>query len=164
MNDRRYVYHAIRSCGTHVAARFEARLFERFHVVVEQLAPGDPVIRDFDGRSTLRVDPSQPAETTAFSLAYQLARLEFGDIIAATAESGVSSEAGQQLLAAGLANYAAGALLMPHSQFRNAALATRHDIDRLRQRFGTSFEQTCHRLSTLQRPGELGIPMFFCRV
>jgi predicted transcriptional regulator len=40
----------------------------------------------------------------------------------------------------------------------------RHDIDRLRQRFGTSFEQTCHRLSTLQRPGAQGIPFFVCRV
>ena len=40
----------------------------------------------------------------------------------------------------------------------------RHDIDRLRKRFGTSFEQTCHRLSTLQRPGARGIPFFFCRV
>ncbi|MEI9927075.1 MAG: short-chain fatty acyl-CoA regulator family protein [Sphingomonas sp.] len=34
----------------------------------------------------------------------------------------------------------------------------------MRQRFGTSFEQACHRLSTLQRPGALGIPFFFCRV
>ena len=45
-----------------------------------------------------------------------------------------------------------------------AAREVRHDIDRLRQRFGVSFEQACHRLSTLQRPGAAGLPFFFCRV
>jgi predicted transcriptional regulator len=67
-------------------------------------------------------------------------------------------------LSVGLANYAAGALLMPYTRFRAAALDSRHDIDRLRQQFGVSFEQACHRLSTLQRPHEQGLPFFFCRV
>ena len=40
----------------------------------------------------------------------------------------------------------------------------RHDIERLGLAFGTSFEQTCHRLSTLQREGARGLPVFFCRV
>jgi hypothetical protein len=38
------------------------------------------------------------------------------------------------------------------------AREVRHDIDRLRQRFGVSFEQACHRLSTLQRPGARACP------
>ena len=44
------------------------------------------------------------------------------------------------------------------------ARSVRHDIDRLAQSFGTSFEQTCHRLSTLQREDARGVPFFFCRV
>jgi predicted transcriptional regulator len=67
-------------------------------------------------------------------------------------------------LSVGLANYAAGALLMPYARFRDEARAVRHDIDRLRHSFGVSFEQACHRLSTLQRPGLRGVPFFFCRV
>ncbi|HSX56434.1 MAG TPA: short-chain fatty acyl-CoA regulator family protein, partial [Sphingomonas sp.] len=78
--------------------------------------------------------------------------------------SGLASPAARELLSLGLANYAAGALLMPYSAFRAAAREVRHDIDRLRQRFGVSFEQACHRLSTLQRPGAAGLPFFFCRV
>jgi predicted transcriptional regulator len=39
-----------------------------------------------------------------------------------------------------------------------------YDIDRLAARFGVSFEQTCHRLTTLQRPGAEGVPFFFLRV
>lgn len=64
----------------------------------------------------------------------------------------------------GLSNYAAGALLMPYEPFRRKARRLRHDIDQLAEEFGTSFEQTCHRLSTLQRPDAKGAPFFFCRV
>src|SRR3546814_7707367 len=70
----------------------------------------------------------------------------------------------RKLLRVGLANYAAGALLMPYGRFAEAALAERHDVERLAQRFGVSFEQVCHRLSTLQRPGARGVPFFFLRV
>jgi len=79
-------------------------------------------------------------------------------------DSGLASPASRELLSIGLANYAAGALLMPYGAFRDTAREVRHDIDRLRQRFGASFEQACHRLSTLQRPGAQGLPFFFCRV
>jgi predicted transcriptional regulator len=137
------------------------RLGERFGVTVaaagELLRAYDPVAR------VLRVDPSQPPETNRYSLAHLLARLEFAELIADVAQRGIGAGA-RELLSAGLANYAAGALVMPYGRFRAAAREMRHDIDRLRQRFGTSFEQTCHRLSTLQRPGAAGIPFFFCRV
>jgi predicted transcriptional regulator len=39
-----------------------------------------------------------------------------------------------------------------------------YDIDRLAARFGVSFEQCCHRLTTMQRPGATGVPFFFLRV
>ena len=34
----------------------------------------------------------------------------------------------------------------------------------IEQRFGVSFEQACHRLSTLQRSDARGVPFFFVRV
>jgi predicted transcriptional regulator len=40
----------------------------------------------------------------------------------------------------------------------------RYDIDLLGREFGTGFETICHRLSTLQRPNERGVPFFFIRV
>ena len=94
-----------------------------------------------------------------------MARLEFGDTIEGIAgDAPFRTTEARKLLSVGLANYAAGALLMPYSGFREAARRSRHDIDRLRQEFGVSFEQACHRLSTLQRPGLQGIPFYFCRV
>ena len=64
----------------------------------------------------------------------------------------------------GLANYFAGAALLPYTPFLAAAQETRHDLEELADRFGASIEQVAHRLSTLQRPGAKGIPFFFVRV
>jgi hypothetical protein len=63
-----------------------------------------------------------------------------------------------------LANYLAGALMMPYGPFLESAQETRYDIELLRRRFGASFEQVCHRLTTLQRSGARGVSFFFLRV
>jgi len=147
------------------AAAIQDRLLRRFDIMVEPLEAGAEMVRAYDPATRkLRLNPALGPETSLFSLACQLGQLEFADTIDAIARSGMASEAGRELLSAGLVNYAAGALLMPYDAFRQAARASRHDVDLLRQRFGTSFEQTCHRLSTLQRPGAKGLPVFFCRV
>lgn len=39
-----------------------------------------------------------------------------------------------------------------------------YDIERLAHQFGVGFEAVCNRLSTMQRPGCAGLPMFFVRV
>ncbi|MCZ4342482.1 short-chain fatty acyl-CoA regulator family protein [Sphingomonadaceae bacterium G21617-S1] len=124
------------------------------------------MLRRFDrARGLLTIGAAQPPETRRFMIAHQLALLEFRWEIALVAEQAdLRAAEARPLLSVGLANYAAGALLMPYRRFRETARALRHDIDRLCQRFGVSFEQACHRLSTLQRPAERGIPFFFCRV
>ncbi|MCF2135472.1 DUF2083 domain-containing protein, partial [Mycetohabitans sp. B3] len=63
----------------------------------------------------------------------------------------------------GLANYFAGALLLPYRPFLDAAASTRYDIDQLARRFEVGFETICHRLSTLQRPNARGVPFIFVR-
>ncbi|RNE48791.1 short-chain fatty acyl-CoA regulator family protein [Corynebacterium alimapuense] len=62
-----------------------------------------------------------------------------------------------------LAQYFAAAVVMPYEVILSTAESTRYDIDRLADHFGTGFETTCHRLSTLQRPGARGVPFFFVR-
>jgi len=157
---------AAEAIGASLAPGPEA-LAERLarHGVSVRPASGEAApLRAFDGR-TLTLDPAQPAESRAFQLAHQLARIELKDEIAAVlAGAGAGSAEAARLLTVGLANYAAGAILMPYEAFRAEARRVRHDIDRLRHRFGVSFEQACHRLSTLQRPGARGLPFFFCRV
>jgi predicted transcriptional regulator len=53
---------------------------------------------------------------------------------------------------------------MPYERFLAAAKATRYDVELLGHRFRTSFEQVCHRLSTLQRPGSEGVPFHFLKI
>ncbi len=140
----------------------------RDHGVVTRLSEaddGDQPLRRFDPlRGLLVLDRVMPAETRRFLIAQQLAQMEFARLIDAIAAAASLSGAARDIVRLGLANYAAGALLMPYERFRRAARELRHDIDRLSRRYGVSFEQACHRLSTLQRPGARGIPMFFCRV
>ena len=62
-----------------------------------------------------------------------------------------------------LADYFAGALLMPHGAFHKATKSLRNDVELLQHRFGVSFEQACHRLTNLQRPGQRGAPLHFLR-
>ncbi|HRE22591.1 MAG TPA: short-chain fatty acyl-CoA regulator family protein, partial [Rhabdaerophilum sp.] len=54
--------------------------------------------------------------------------------------------------------------MAPYDRFHEAARTTRYDLDTLQRRFGLSFEQVCHRLTTLQRPGREGIPFHLIRV
>lgn len=100
----------------------------------------------------------------AFQLATQLALLTQGPVIdelIASAED--LSPATRPLARIGLANYFAGALLLPYGRFRQAAEASSYDIELLSLAFAVGFETVCHRLSTLQRPRSRGIPFIFVR-
>jgi predicted transcriptional regulator len=101
----------------------------------------------------------------SFQLAYQLGYFEQSRTIEDIVESsGLDSDEACRLLRVALANYFAAALLMPYDAFLRTAEQTNYDIRLLGRRFGTSFEQVCHRLTTLQRPGAKGIPFFLIRV
>lgn len=63
-----------------------------------------------------------------------------------------------------LARYAAQAVMMPYRAFRDAALRAHYDVDVLASRFGVSFQQAAHRLTTLQRPGSAGVPFFLMEI
>lgn len=114
---------------------------------------------------TLFLSEHEPRESRGFHLAFQVALLEAREAVdAALAEIAPSSPEAGALIRIGLLNYVAGSILMPYAGFRDAAAALRHDLDALAARFCVSFEQACHRLSTLQRPGARGVPFFFLRV
>ncbi len=115
------------------------------------------------GRLTVSTRAATP--TQRFQILHQLALVTHNDLIEATLDlARFQSEAARSIAKIGLANYFAGAALLPYRAFLEAAGDTRHDLERLADRFGASIEQVAHRLSTLQRPGLKGIPFFFVRV
>jgi predicted transcriptional regulator len=104
-------------------------------------------------------------ETQTFQLLLQIALMQQDKLLEATLDfARFQSEEARTIAKIGLANYFAGAALMPYGDFLAAAQETRHDLELLSHRFGASIEQVAHRLSTLQRPGAKGIPFFFVRV
>ncbi|MCB1498062.1 MAG: DUF2083 domain-containing protein [Bauldia sp.] len=113
----------------------------------------------------LQISEMLPVPSRVFQIAHQVAYLghhEILDRITGTAD--FSSTDAEALLRTALANYFAAAVMMPYRMFSEAARATRYDIDILKSRFGVSFEQVCHRLTTLRRPGDEGVPFHFIRV
>lgn len=123
-------------------------------------------LRRFDAAARLLILSSRAApETQVFQMLLQLALLQQDKLIEATLDlARFHSEEARAIAKIGLANYFAGAALMPYGAFLDAAQTYRHDLERLSARFGASVEQVAHRLSTLQRPGHKGIPFFFVRV
>lgn len=100
----------------------------------------------------------------AFQLATQTALLtQAGLITGIIAGDDQLSDDARGVARIGLANYFAGALLLPYVRFLDAAESVRYDIDQLARRFEVGFETICHRLSTLQRPNARGVPFIFVR-
>ena len=115
--------------------------------------------------NVLRIAAHVGRATQAFQLLHQVALISQNDLLEATLDlARFQSETARSIAKIGLANYFAGAALLPYRAFLEAAQETRHDLERLADIFGASVEQVAHRLSTLQRPGAKGIPFFFVRV
>jgi predicted transcriptional regulator/DNA-binding XRE family transcriptional regulator len=124
----------------------------------------NPAIRAREG-SDLVLSTRVAQSTQRFQILHQLALLTQNDLLEATLDlARFQSDTARAIAKIGLANYFAGAALMPYRAFQAAAAELRHDLERLADRFGASIEQVAHRLSTLQRPGMKGIPFFFVRV
>jgi len=124
------------------------------------------MLRYFD-RHSKRINLSELLRQSGrrFQLAVQIGRLEQKEFIdEITQASGLKGREAKGLLRTSLANYFAAATLMPYARFLREAENCKYDVDLLSHRFGTSFEQTAHRLTTLQKPSARGIPFFFVRI
>lgn len=100
-----------------------------------------------------------------FQVAMQLAQLEQREAIENLAAAGqFNDDAARQLFRRHLVSYFAAALIMPYSRFLRACEATGYDLQILMRRFGVSLEQLAHRLTTLQRVGQRGLPFFMARI
>lgn len=100
-----------------------------------------------------------------FQLAYQMGLLTQSEALdAIAADPLLTSAESRALCRVALANYFAAAVLMPYDAFVAAARDVRYDLELLGHRFRVNFEQTCHRLTTLRKPGHEGVPFHMVRV
>jgi len=147
-----------------LAGILAARHSLRVRRVPPQVMVGSVRRLDWHRREIL-LDDELDAASQNFQLALQLAYLELGEAIDVLLDGGVfATESGRRLTRRALAGYAAAAVLMPYGAFARAVEARRYDVEALARQFGASFEQTAHRLTTLQKPGQERVPFFFIRV
>ncbi len=143
-----------------------AERLRQVHGLIVRVQPLPGALRVFDAKARLlTLSEDLPRESRGFQMAFQLALLEARDAIEPIITgASPSSRDATELLRIGLLNYIAGAILMPYQAALNTAQEVRYDVDAIAARFGVSYEQACHRLSTLQRNGARGVPFFFLRV
>lgn len=123
-------------------------------------------MRRFDVvRRRIQLSEALPRSSRNFELAAQIGLLECSAVLDRLLEhEDVTSDESRALGRVALSNYFAGAVLMPYERFLAAAQQERYDIEILGHRFGVGWEQACHRLTTLRRPGAEGVSFYFVRV
>lgn len=141
---------------------------ERDHGVTVRIVGDKPMAgaqRFYDHhRRRLMIAERLPAPSRLFAVAFQMAMTTLQLPIIAMVDQAGCDEETRPLLRTMLTNYVAAALLMPYGRFLSAAEETRYDMKLLQARFGVSYEQATHRLTTLSRPGEKGVPFFLIKV
>ncbi|UJQ95563.1 helix-turn-helix domain-containing protein [Mariluticola halotolerans] len=143
----------------------------RFNVQVERGRSPDANESGFPGQSyfdanrrVMWFQGSTTAATRQFQLAQLLAELAAPDVINAQInDPRLTSPAARRLAHRAMSAYLAGALVFPYAAFLEDAENHAYDIDFLSQTYTASFEQVAHRLVTLRREGEEGIPFGFLR-
>ncbi len=133
---------------------------------IDLVLAGDGPLRRLDRETgTLTLLKRSGTATQAFQAAHQIALLEHDELLEATLDfARFRTPEARDICKIGLANYFAGATLLPYGAFLAMAREVRHDLEMLANHFSASIEQVAHRLSTMQRAGAKGIPFFFVRV
>ncbi len=123
-------------------------------------------LREYDeDRGEVRLSEALDHPNRVFQLVHVAGLLEQADLLEdILREAAFDEPNGQARCRVELANYFAAAVLMPYGGFLAEARASKYDFDHLATRFGVSFEQACHRATTLQRSGAKGVSFFFLRI
>ncbi|MFO0684016.1 MAG: short-chain fatty acyl-CoA regulator family protein [Sandaracinus sp.] len=155
-----------------IEALVRALAAHRVDVRFEASAGPSSVIRRLDpdgGHLTMARDV--PEHRQLFQLAHTLGLRvlggESGELqreIVKSLETEARHAETPRLLAIHLANYFAGALLLPYDLFLREVQRTRYDVEQVAMRFGSSYETVAHRLCNLSDPARRGVPFHFLRV
>lgn len=139
----------------------------RITVTLTPVSSGGAVRRFEPERRTLSISEVLPPWSRNFQIAHQIglidARAEIDHAIEVSGNHLTAPES-VRLCRVALANYFAAALLMPYDEFLRCAEQMHYDIELLQHHFTASWEQVCHRLTTLRKPGASGVPFHFLRV
>ena len=145
------------------------RWLDKEHGVHVRLARGGAergILRRYDvEKKVLTLSELLPTRSRTFQLAHQIALLTERQAIDRIVGDGrLTGEESKAIARVALANYFAGAVLMPYGPFLDACRHERYDVDVVGRRFRVGFEQVCHRFTTLRKPGAEGVPFHMIRI
>jgi len=151
-----------------VYAALKERLYTKSGIRTElvPVAQMPYALREYDEhKGELRLSEGLDHPNRTFQLVHMAALIEHSALIDSTlTRLNLNEDTGLNRCRVELANYFAAAVLMPYDAFLEEALASKYDFAHLSLRFGVSFEQACHRATTLQRETAKGVPFFFLRI
>ncbi len=114
--------------------------------------------------NSLYISKGVPLTSSRFEAAKMISRLNAHDTIEnLVASPRLTTDKARERARESLHGYFAGALIFPYDEFHKTVNEHRHDIELLQQLYAASWEQVCHRLTTLRRPGQEGVPFHFVR-
>ena len=170
LEDRADAFRAENDLGERASSRELVAALERSLDVNVHWARADEgsVIRRWDPDTrTLTFSKGVFEQRLKFQLAHSIAlRLFEREHLHEPIVSGYEAQYAQtpKLVKIHLANYFAGALLLPYGPFYDEVTRTRYDVELLAQRFSSSYETVAHRICNLGDPRRRGVPMHFLRV
>jgi predicted transcriptional regulator/transcriptional regulator with XRE-family HTH domain len=146
-----------------------ASMAEHHGLAVELRPPGrSSVVREYDRQSGRVVLSSNLAES---HLKFQLCHVLGLKLLDETnlhdrllANFNTQHKETPRLIKIHLANYFAGALLLPYAEFFDEVQRTRYDVERISRAFESSYEAVAHRMCNLGDPKRMGVPLHFLRV
>lgn len=135
-------------------------------VLIEKIEVAGAILRWYDEtRRILHLSEMLPPRSRSFQLANQIGLIHHRALLERLVQDPMfTTDESRALGRMALSSYFAGAVLMPYREFIQCARNDRYDIELMCHRFRVSFEQLCHRLTTLRRPGVEGIPFHMIRI
>lgn len=127
---------------------------------------GSSVVRRLDlEKGVLELSPSLTEQPLKFQLAATagLLALDRSRLVDRIIGARTRHAETPRLVKVNLANYFAGALMLPYGEFFKEVQRTRYDIELLSSIFGVTYETVAHRVCNLADPKRRGLPFHFIR-
>ncbi len=145
-----------------------ALLEKRFGIATqfEDAPRGSSVVRRFDAaKKTLVLSPSLTEQPLKFQLGATIGLLvlDRSRLIERIIGAPTRHAETPRLIKVNLANYFAGALMLPYGDFFKEVQRTRYDIELLSSIFNVTYETVAHRVCNLGDPKRKGLPFHFIR-
>jgi predicted transcriptional regulator/DNA-binding XRE family transcriptional regulator len=140
----------------------------RLEVTIEPPRGPSSVVRSFDrDRRRLRLSAGLAEHALKFQLGHVLGLLLLDEnrlperLVAGSRPRHAETA---RLIKIHLANYFAGAVLLPYDEFADEVERTRYDVEKVAAAFESSYEAVAHRMCNLADPRRPGAPLHFLRV